>query len=334
MKKLLTFFIIILFSSANLNAQLFQNVIGKVNGSESAISVTQSADSSYLLAGSFYPLGADKSQEFIAHLNKNGSLDWTRKIGVTGLSNAFWLISSQAEAVKKRNGNPDGYIMLIDETETISQDPDCYLVRLNNSGGIIWARHITFVSGKKVRPSYDASGSLTGFIILGQANAGAVILKTTITGEQLWQKRIASNVANGQYRLEDLQATADGGCIAAGSLLVNFDVSQPALFKMNNAGDRRSRGLPARRGSRGGAAAVVRPPFRTDRRGRNHRADVAPWVARDARAHWPSAGRLACGARPGAARDRRSRAPARRHRRSVGHSTWRRGDGRAGREVE
>ena len=97
---------------------------------------------------------------------------------------------------------------------------------------------------------------------------------------------------------------------------------------------RRSRGLSARRGSGGGAAAAVRAPFRKDRRGRDHRADVAPRVAGDARAHRPPAGRVACGARSGSRRDGWSRAPGRWHGRSVGHSTWRRGDGRAGREVE
>lgn len=236
MKKIISISLTVLFLTVTAGAQ-FQNIIGKADVSESVRSVTQSADSSYLVAGSFYPFGATKSQEFITRLRKDGSLEWSRKITIPGLSNAFWLISSHAEAVKKNNGMPDGYIMLINETETVSEDPDCYLVRLNNNGGIVWARHITYVSGIKVRPSYNGSGSLSGFIILGYTYAGAVILKTDVTGGQMWQKRIASNVTNGQYRFEDIQATADGGCITAGSLLINFETTKPALFKMDNLGN-------------------------------------------------------------------------------------------------
>ncbi len=237
MKKSFTLFVAAALGAAAANAQVFQNVLGNSNVSESVQSVTQSADSTYLLTGSFYQFNATKAQEFVTHLKKNGSFDWSKRITIPGLSNASYLISSQAEAVKKSNGKPDGYIMLIDETESLSQDADCYLVRLTNNGSVSWARHITFVSGKKVRPSYDANGTLTGFIILGDALSGNAILKTDVSGNQGWQKRITTNLANALYRFQDLQATADGGCVVAGNLYVNSELSKAALFKMDNAGN-------------------------------------------------------------------------------------------------
>lgn len=47
MQKLFILFTTIFFFTAKTNAQLFQNVIGKVTDSESALSITQSVDSSY-----------------------------------------------------------------------------------------------------------------------------------------------------------------------------------------------------------------------------------------------------------------------------------------------
>jgi len=222
-----------LIAAVSLNAQSFQNTIGKADAIEYGESISQAADSTYIIAGDYTTNFFASNVPYIMHLKKNGSIDWSKKISIPSQQSIFLSIT-HAETVKS-NSRPDGYIMLIDVTSSF------YIVRFNNAGAVTWAREFkTGATGVKVKPSYDLSGNLTGFIALANrtsgANAGALIIKIGTTGNTLWQKRITYNVADTKYRLADIQATTDGGCVAVGNIYQGFSTSIPAVFRISSIG--------------------------------------------------------------------------------------------------
>ena len=234
MKNSLTLLFILCFFTVKTNAQLFQNTIGKTDVAEYGASIAQSADSSYLIAGDYATVVGGKTQPFIIRLKKDGSIQWSKKVNVPEQS--IFTKASYAEAVKTANATPDGYIMLITEITYF------YVVRLNNSGNVVWARQFSSADNliPKIRPSYDNAGTLTGFIILARKyfnpDYHGVILKIGTTGSTLWQKKITHSTIGVEYRFADIKATPDGGCIAAGNIYLNNNVSTPVLFKFSSIG--------------------------------------------------------------------------------------------------
>jgi len=233
MKQFITFLFSVAGFTLHTNAQLFQNTIGKTDVIEYGESIMQSTDSTYAIAGDYTTNFFASNNSFLMHLKKNGSLDWSRKITPSNLSGSF-LSTTHAEAVKAAT-RPDGYIMIIDVVTTF------YVVRLSNSGTVTWARQFnSFTSARKIKPSYDINGALTGFLILagrdGGANAGGVIMKISTAGSTLWQKRITYAVSGTEYRFADIQATTDGGCILAGNIYQSNKVSTPVLFRISSIG--------------------------------------------------------------------------------------------------
>lgn len=234
MKQFCTFLAVIFFLTLKTNAQLFQNTIGKDNAVEYGESIAQAADSSYLVAGDFATAVGGETTPFIIRLKKDGSIQWSKKVNVP--TQAIFTKSSYAEAVKNASGTPNGYIMLITEISYF------YVVRLNNSGNVVWTRQFSGTDNikAKIKPSYDNTGTLTGFIMLARnyfnPNYHGVILKIGTTGNTLWQKRITHSTTGTEYRFADIQATTDGGCIAAGNLYQNNQVSTPVLFRFSSIG--------------------------------------------------------------------------------------------------
>lgn len=234
MKQLLTFLTVLCCFTIKTNAQLFQNTIGKDNVAEYGESIAQAADSSYLIAGDYATVVGGETQPFIIRLKKDGTIQWSKKVNVPEQS--IFTKASYAEAVKTANAAPDGYIMLITEITYF------YVVRLNNAGAVVWTRQFNNADNikPKIRPCYDNAGTLTGYIILARKyfnpNYNGVIMKIGTTGNTLWQKRITHGTAGVEYRFADIQATTDGGCIAAGNLYQSNKVSTPVLFRFSSTG--------------------------------------------------------------------------------------------------
>jgi hypothetical protein len=233
MKQLLTILFAIVLFSINTNAQPFQNTIGKPDVIEYGESITQPLDSTYLIAGDFTTDKFISNHTFIAHLKKNGSLDWFKKIGITNKETGF-LSTSRAEAVKASSLRPDGYVVITDVITAF------YVVRVDNAGAVTWARKFkSDASARRIKPVYDNTGTLTGFFILAVKSGedeSAILMKIGTTGNTIWQKRIKHNTAGFEYRFADLQVTPDGGCIAAGNLYNSNKLSLPVLFKLSGTG--------------------------------------------------------------------------------------------------
>lgn len=230
MKKLFTILFAALSFVIKSNAQVFRNTIGNNDNLEYGVSISQAADSSFLLAGYYDENSTGFTYPFVTHLKKNGTLDWAKQISIAP---SFYKTYTRAEAVKTADSKPNGYIVLLDATS----DGNTYLVRLNNDGSVAWSKKLNTSSSKgKVRPIYNNTGTLLGFYIL--AEYGRTIIRTGTTGNITWQKTVTHNVQGNLYQFEDIQVTTDGGCIAVGNMYTDGGghYSLPVAFRFTSTG--------------------------------------------------------------------------------------------------
>lgn len=233
MKKLSLCFLAIAFYIAAA-AQPFRNFIGKESPQEYGYSMSQAADSSYIIGAKYTNTFQGTGFPAIVNVNKNGSVKWIKQVNISNLPSVY---STWAEVINTRSGKPDGSVMLIDVWKSF------YLVRLQADGSVLWARKIVqanyFINdGFMVKPFYDANGTLSGFYILGNhySHDGSFLIKTDVTGATVWQRKFVHPVATGTYWLSDFKVTSDGGCVITGSQGGANVFALPVVFKISSSG--------------------------------------------------------------------------------------------------
>lgn len=219
--------------SLTLQAQLFQNRIGKPDPREFGNSVTQQVDKTYLIGGNYRNTFYGKDFPAIIHLRTNGSVDWARQLNLPNQPSAF---VQYAEAVRSTTGTADGYIAVLNSGAAT------YLVRLTNTGTVSWSRKLTnaaFTSNYvlRVKPAYSSATALPSFYILAThfSGSGEMIIKTNSTGAILWQKRVTHPTSGYSYIFRDLKVTSDTGCVITG-YVEGGGLSRPVIFKFNPFG--------------------------------------------------------------------------------------------------
>ena len=219
---------------AAVSAQPFRNFIGKETAQEYAYSVSQAADSSYIIGAKYTNTFLGTGIPAIVNVNKNGFIKWVKQVNINNLPSVY---STWAEAINTRSGKPDGSIMLISVWNSF------YLVRLQTNGAILWSRRFTHANflinnACMVKPFYDANNTLSGFYILGNHynHDGSFLIKTDVTGVTTWQKKFVHPAAAGTYWLKDFKVTADGGCIITGNQGGANVSALPVVFKISSAG--------------------------------------------------------------------------------------------------
>lgn len=102
-------------------------------GEDYAISVIQTADSSYVLAGLTNSFGAGNYDVYLVKLDKNGSLQWTRTVGGTGFDYAYSITPSIASGTTSYTvaGKTNSFGVL---------GEDMYIVNVSDIGWVNWSR--------------------------------------------------------------------------------------------------------------------------------------------------------------------------------------------------
>lgn len=233
MKKL-TILLITLGLYTNSDAQPFRNYIGKDATQEYAYSISEVADSSYLVAAKYTNQYAGTAFPALVSVGKNGNVSWVKEFKIANLPSVY---DTWAEAVKTRSGKPDGSIVLINVWKYF------YLVRLKQDGVIMWTKKFSqanfFInSGTRVKPIYDINASLTGFYVLGNhfGTDGGFLIKTDLSGSTVWQRRYKHFVSTGQYWFRDMKTTNDGGCVITGTQGGTNVSALPVVFNINTKG--------------------------------------------------------------------------------------------------
>lgn len=215
-----------------VQAQNFQNFLGKADPREFGNSVTQQLDSTFLVGGSYRSTFNGKDVPACIHLRKNGSYDWARQYGLPGQPDAE---VRYVEAVRNAAGNKDGYIAVIGASASI------FVARLANNGTVTWGRRLANANPsllvQRIKPVYSSATSAPAYYILASDfNADEeLVIKLNASGGTVWQKRIGHTTTGNEYIFRDLKATSDSGCVITG-YVSESGLSKSVIFKMSSTG--------------------------------------------------------------------------------------------------
>ncbi|MCX7589639.1 MAG: hypothetical protein N2Z85_01720, partial [Patescibacteria group bacterium] len=216
-----TYDMVLIKFDSNLNL-IFAKTIGG-SGNESAISVIQPSDGSYLLTGLTDTPGftAGSVDIFIVKLDSNGNFLWARAIGGSGAEliggGGF---SGYGDRVVLES--LDGGYIFSGQTNTSGYGPGYYkifLFKINSNGSLAWAKSIGS-SSFDAKGKYIVAASDNNYLIGGESidyyNSidDFLVIKIDASGNSiLWSRSIGGDSSDYVYAID---ATSDGGAIIAG----------------------------------------------------------------------------------------------------------------------
>jgi hypothetical protein len=121
-------FVVKLDSSGNV--QWTKTMGGSSN--DGAVSIIQSSDGGYVVAGYTYSFGAGGWDIYVVKLDSGGNIVWTKTIGGSNLDVAYSIIQS----------SDGGYIVAGETWSFGAGGSDIYVVKLDSGGNVQWAKTI------------------------------------------------------------------------------------------------------------------------------------------------------------------------------------------------
>ncbi len=172
-----------------------------------AYSITQTADSGYILTGSTASFGQGGYDVYVVKISANGNLQWTRTIG--GNNDDFGRAIIQTS---------DGGYAIAGRTQSFGQGNwDVYVIKLDSLGNLQWTRTIGGSNddfGRAIIQTSDGGYAIAGHTqSFGQGNWDIYIIKLDGNGNIQWTKTIGGN--NDELSFSIAQ-TSDGGYVITG----------------------------------------------------------------------------------------------------------------------
>jgi hypothetical protein len=140
---------------ANGNLQWTKTIGGPE--SEEGVSLIQTSDGGYAIAGLTQSFGAGEDDVYVVKLDANGNLQWTKTIGGKKEDGGFSLIQT----------SDGGYAIAGYTLSFGAGEADVYVVKLDAHGNLQWTKTI------------GGPGSEIGFSLIQTSNGGYVIAGTT-----------------------------------------------------------------------------------------------------------------------------------------------------------
>ena len=181
------------------------------SGTDFYLSVEQTTDGGYVLAGYTYSYGAGKSDVWLVKTDEYGNEEWNRTFGGGGYDSA-----SSVEQT-----SDGGYIIAGYTGSYAAGEEDIWLIKTDSIGNEIWNRTFGNESGDQ-----GYSGKQTpdgGYVLTGWLGGNICLIKASPTGEMEWNKTFEKVLEYGgaAYSLDliddDNDGVADDGYIITGS---------------------------------------------------------------------------------------------------------------------
>jgi hypothetical protein len=230
MKTLLIPFVL-LFLVSGIHAQNnFEINFGSVNG-DVGNTIHQTLDGKYILAGTSYITGWVDAEVYLALIDTDGTVLWTKSYG-GGLDDA---------PAALRQTSDSGFVIAGRTSSFGAGMSDVYLLRTDAGGDTLWTRTYggsDFDLGKDVQLTYDG-----GFIVAGQESstnggiANMYLIKTDASGDTLWTRSYPAGAWTGAMGVVQ---TPDSGYMVFGDFENNvtgtgdYDL---ICLKLNSQGD-------------------------------------------------------------------------------------------------
>ena len=212
---------------------LWAKTFGADSGVDWGLSVQQTLDGGYIVAGYTRELGPGLEDAYLIKTDSTGDTVWTRTYGGTDQDVAFSVQQTQ-----------DGGYVVVGATKSMGDSKgDVYLIKTDSQGDTLWTKTYGDSlpdAGHSIRQTSDG-----GYIITGMANytnppltGDLYLVRTNAQGDALWARTYGSPGVWDQG--ESVQETSDGGYIVAGTAAyspyaLGFD--RTYLVRTNSQGD-------------------------------------------------------------------------------------------------
>jgi hypothetical protein len=171
-----------------------------------AISVQQTTDSGYIVAGGTESFGAGSDDVWIIKLDAGGTIVWQKTYGGSGSDIPNAIIQTD-----------DGFIVAGASNSFSTDNFEAWIIKLDSNGNRIWERtyggtgdDFAFSIQQTTDSGYIVAGATYSF---GASNRDVWVLKLDENGNVIWQKRYGGIGTEGVYSAKQ---TSDGGYILAG----------------------------------------------------------------------------------------------------------------------
>ena len=192
-------------------------------GYDEALSIIQTVDDGYVVAGSTNSFGADSLDMLVIKLDSIGSLQWSKTIGGTGNNFAYSIIRT----------TDGGFVMAGSTTSYGAGSRDFFIVKLDESGSLQWSKTIggtgdDFATSiiQTIDGGYAVAGTTHSF-----GTYGIYVVKLDISGLFQWNKIIRESEPT------SIIQSIDGGYAIAGFTTYygagNYDMY---IVKLNSSG--------------------------------------------------------------------------------------------------
>ena len=207
MNRYLTILFVLTFSIQNsFSQEIFTKTFGgKAN--EHAMSVIQTKDGEYVVAGFTFSYGKGKSDIWVMKLDRYGEKIWQRYLGSKGLDWPNALIET-------RDGN---YVIAGYSRDDDTHLSDAWIFQLNEYGEGMWSKTFGGESddvAKAIIQTSDGGFAVTGFTYSNSRGESDVwLLRLNAVGEELWQKNYGGKGTEMGYSIMETQ---DDGFLIGG----------------------------------------------------------------------------------------------------------------------
>jgi hypothetical protein len=176
------------------------------SSSDFALSITQSSDGGYAVAGWTESFGAGGYDMYVVKLDSSGNVQWAKTIGGSGGDGANSIIQSS-----------DGGYVVAGQTYSPGAGGDIYVVKLDSSGNVQWAKTIGGSGGDGANSIIQSSDG--GYVVagltrsFGAGNEDIYVVKLDSEGNVQWTKTIGGSAWDEAHSIIQ---SSDGGYVVAG----------------------------------------------------------------------------------------------------------------------
>ncbi|HQB79545.1 MAG TPA: SBBP repeat-containing protein, partial [Tenuifilaceae bacterium] len=187
---------------------------------------------------------ATERDTYVAKYNPDGTLSWIRRMGSVGQEDPFGVTTDEDGNIYVTGGFQetatfDSYVL-----NTVGTGQDVFLVKLNPSGAVVWARNIAYGTGGdrgydvvyskgllyvsgivKTTATFGAAGEPGGEVTVTQSvgSYDPFIAKFDTTGDFYWVNKFTHTVA-GASLIEGLTIGSSGNIYGGGALLGTLQI--------------------------------------------------------------------------------------------------------------
>ncbi len=197
------------------------------NGLSTGVFVNQTADNGYLVIGNYTnPTEKIQSDIILYRLNHGGALLWDKRIGSEG----------EDKVLSVKQTGDRGYILTGYSDSYSNQKTDILFLKIDESGNVLWQKIYGKNSdeiGTDCIESIDGDILVCGAIQNTQGRQQILLIKTTETGEILWQQTYGNK---GNYLINAMIEANDHGYLLMGETDSFSEVEGIYLLKTDSFG--------------------------------------------------------------------------------------------------